>query len=264
MSRSSAYRKLWIYLAATWLISWTSWWVLVLLVRQAAWRSPSLPFVTLYALGGLGPTIAAYIAVLNTASLTEFNAHLFRWRLGIGWYLAGFGLPVLTSLLALAMSHFESIAAVLSNLSMWYRFAEFFPVMVLGGGLEELGWRGVALPELQRRFVPFRAAVIVGIVWAVWHVPLFFLPGVSQYGAHFLPFALQTMGLALVLGWLYNHTGSILLCIILHAASNSAAIAIPNGKATFVSAGAALWIVAGVLLFVVAPARGEMRQAASR
>jgi uncharacterized protein len=77
---------------------------------------------------------------------------------------------------------------------------------VLGGGLEEPGWRGFALPHLQRRYTPMVATLILGLLWGVWHVPL--------YGP--LGFVVPLV-LAFFYTWLYNRTGSVLLCILLHA-----------------------------------------------
>ena len=95
--------------------------------------------------------------------------------------------------------------------------------MILGGGLEELGWRGVAQPMLERRLSRLASAAIVGVAWALWHLPLFFIHGVSQYGANFELFAADVMGNAFLLAWIYGGTGSILVCVLFHAASNTSA-----------------------------------------
>lgn len=68
--------------------------------------------------------------------------------------------------------------------------------MIVGGGLEEPGWRGVAQPELERRWSRWRAATVVGVIWALWHLPLFHIPGVGQYGDSFPLFAASTLGQA--------------------------------------------------------------------
>ncbi|MCK2372907.1 CPBP family glutamic-type intramembrane protease, partial [Escherichia coli] len=74
-----------------------------------------------------------------------------------------------------------------------------FGMMLVGGGVEELGWRGIAQPELARRHGPLPAALVVGLVWALWHLPLFHIPGVSQYGGSFPHFAAGVFGSALLL-----------------------------------------------------------------
>src|SRR5690606_8411033 len=84
--------------------------------------------------------------------------------------------------------------------------ATFVFVAVLGGGLEEPGWRGFALPRLQERLGPLRATALLGLLWGVWHVPLYGPLGFA------VPFVL-----AFLYTPLYNRTGSVLLCVLLHA-----------------------------------------------
>jgi membrane protease YdiL (CAAX protease family) len=78
-------------------------------------------------------------------------------------------------------------------------------VVTIGGGFEEPGWRGFALPRLQLRHSPIRATLILGLVWGIWHIPL--------YGLGFV----GPICFVFFYTWLYNRTGSILLCILLHA-----------------------------------------------
>jgi len=115
--------------------------------------------------------------------------------------------------------------------------------MILGGGLEELGWRGVAQPALQRRWPPFGACLAVGALWALWHLPLFFLHGTAQYGGSFTRFAADVCANALLFGWLYAGTGSILLCVLAHAASNTASA---GGLELPEAAGVLLWLAVGL------------------
>jgi membrane protease YdiL (CAAX protease family) len=216
-------RRLKLYFAATFAISWGAWGVLILLtaVHRTAFAQPL--FMTLYLLGGLGPTLGAYIAVLATrdaSPLLEFHHRLLRWRLSPLWYVIAIGLPVALVLgSAWAAAVTDPLYAGSLHLRPWYAYALLFFVMILGGGLEELGWRGVALPETQRP--PLIAALFVGLVWAIWHLPLFYIPVAGQYGADFAIFAIGVMGNALLLAWLYGRTESILLCVFLHASFNA-------------------------------------------
>lgn len=98
----------------------------------------------------------------------------------------------------------------------------FLLVIFFGGPLiEELGWRGFVLPRLQNKLNPIFSSLILGVIWACWHLPLFFFPGTSQYGCPFVIFIIQCIGLAMLFTWVYNQTdGSLLLSIILHASWN--------------------------------------------
>jgi membrane protease YdiL (CAAX protease family) len=212
-----------LYLVATFTISWLAWGTLIALtdVRWTAYGRPL--FMALYVLGGLGPTIAAYIAMLATreqSPLSEFHARLFSWRWR--WSAIALGLPVILVLASAGIASIADPAYVATlHLRPWYAFVPAFFVMILGGGLEELGWRGVAQPEAEYRAAPLLAGLFVGLIWAAWHLPLFYLPGVGQYGTNFPIFAVGVIGNALLLAWLYGRTKSILACIIFHASFNA-------------------------------------------
>jgi membrane protease YdiL (CAAX protease family) len=144
----------------------------------------------------------------------------------------------------------------------WYMFFPLLLVMIAGGGLEELGWRGVAQPEMERGFRRPAAAVVVGLIWSLWHLPLFFLPGVRQYGANFPLFAIGLVGGALILAWLYGRTESILLCILFHAGWNAVAAlgaATPSDPSRLAVLDACLRVGIGALLLVVGSALPNKR-----
>jgi membrane protease YdiL (CAAX protease family) len=218
-------RRLGIFVGTSFGVSWAAWGSLVPLARARTVTHGQPPFMFLYMLGGLGPTIAAYTAVLATSaqgSVAEFHGRLLRWRLTGWWYLAALGIPVALAMgpISLEAQLDQGLRGMLS-VQPWYRFLPLFALMIAGGGLEELGWRGIAQPELERGIGRARAALLIGLVWIVWHVPLFFIPGVSQSRMCFPVFAVNIIGAAQILAWLYSRTSSILLCIFFHAASNA-------------------------------------------
>lgn len=109
--------------------------------------------------------------------------------------------------------------------------AEFVRIAFLGGPLgEELGWRGFALPRLQLQRTAFDASVVLGVIWGLWHVPLYFVPGTGQFetvsGGMSTAFAIGafvvwTVGLSILFTWLFNETkGSLLVLILFHASVN--------------------------------------------
>lgn len=219
-------------------------------------------FMLLYMLGGLGPTIAAYVAVLLTPShspLREFHSRLFRWRIAVRWYVIAFALPVGLALAPVGVAIFvdPNFPRTLS-VQPWYMLIPLFFVMVAGGGLEELGWRGIAQPEMERTVCRPVAAVLVGVIWSIWHLPLFVLPGVGQYGTSFGVFTIGVVGGALILAWLYGRTESILLCILFHAGWNAVAalgLAIPSDRRLLAVLDACLRVLVGALVLAVSRRR---------
>jgi membrane protease YdiL (CAAX protease family) len=256
------------YLASTFCITWTCWWVLVLLTHTGtmAYGFGRPLFLIIYMIGGLGPTIAAYAAVRATRAqlpLKEFNARLFRWRVAWWWYVLVLALPVALALASLALASLVDPHTQFSSglpVHPWYMFFSLFPVMILGGGLEELGWRGVAQPEMERFVDRPAAAVMVGLIWAVWHLPLFFLPGVSQYGTNFFAFLIGVVGNALILAWIYGRTRSILLCIFFHASYNATAalgLGVPVGKGWLSTLNVCSGMLSGALLLAFASVKSD-------
>jgi len=95
-------------------------------------------------------------------------------------------------------------------------FVPVFALTVTGGGLEEIGWRGFLLPGFERR-LPFAAAVlIVGVIWSLWHIPLWFIVGTSNSTFSFPYFALFCLTNGCVLGALRKISGSVLPCVLFH------------------------------------------------
>ncbi|MBE2240931.1 MAG: CPBP family intramembrane metalloprotease [Caldilineaceae bacterium] len=86
---------------------------------------------------------------------------------------------------------------------------------------EETAWRGFALPRLQSRYSALNASLILGILWGIWHLPLWFIPDSFQSTLPFGGFVLATVAMSIITTWVFNHThGSVLLAAILHAATD--------------------------------------------
>ena len=96
---------------------------------------------------------------------------------------------------------------------------------------EEIGWRGYALPHLAREFGLSRASIMVGIIWAFWHLPLFFIPGSDTYHQSFVVALLAITPLSVAMAWLYwRGNGSLLLTMLMHAAVNNTTTIVPSAS----------------------------------
>ena len=88
--------------------------------------------------------------------------------------------------------------------------------------MEEIGWRGFALPILQRRLAPFWAGLVLGVIWAVWHLPAFLLSGTPQAAWGFMPFFSGSVACSVILTPFFNDArGSILLAMLFHFQMNN-------------------------------------------
>lgn len=202
------------YLALTFLASWLPSAVMLL---QGAF---SLPLVILQ---GSGPLVAAAaLTYRETGSLRPLWARITRWRTSIRWYAMALVLPVVLLGVALAGLVILGGPGVPAGTPPWLTVPLLFLfVLLLGGGQEEPGWRGFGLPLLQRRYGALTASLLLGAIWAVWHLPLFVIPGSPQAELSFLPYAVMALALSVVFTSMYNATaGSVPVVMVLHAMVN--------------------------------------------
>lgn len=93
--------------------------------------------------------------------------------------------------------------------------------LLLGGGLEEAGWRGYLLPCFYRKHGIVISSIIVSIIWVLWHLPYFLIPGSMQTGESFLSYAIIGMITGFILAAIYLLTRSVLLCMLFHSWQNT-------------------------------------------
>jgi len=198
---------------------------------------------------------------------------VLHWRVSARWYLFAAGYTIGIKLTA-ALLHRVTTGAWprFGNLS-WHMIPLAIAISTPVQAGEEIGWRGYALPGLAERFGLARASLLLGLIWALWHLPLFFVRWADIYGQSFPLFALQVVALSVAFAWLWAKTNqSLLLPMLLHAAVNNSKDIVPSavqGAAnTFGFDGspmawltlAALWACAA--FFLAWMARTESRRAA--
>lgn len=135
------------------------------------------PSNLLYILAVYAPAIAAFILIWRYYGLSGLGSYLRRltlWRMPLAWWLfLVFGTPALFYL----ASAITGTIADPFPFNPWYTVMPALLLMLVLGPVEEFGWRGLALPLLQRRFTPFGASLIIGIIWGMWHLPAFLIGG---------------------------------------------------------------------------------------
>jgi uncharacterized protein len=178
---------------------------------------------------------------------------LVDWQVSARWYLFAIGYMAAVKL-AVAVTHRAALGEwPRFGDQPWYlMFAAALGSTLIGGQAgEETGWRGFLLPELARRFGLPAAGILVGVVWALWHLPLFYSSVADTFGQSFPLYLMQVTALSVAMTWLCVRTrGSLVPVMLLHAAVNNTKDIVPSAGSSPVSwlTVAALWIGAGWFL----------------
>jgi len=171
--------------------------------------------------------LAAFImtgAIEGRAGVGRFLRRFVLWRVGLRWYLFAFvGIPVIAVLSVVVIPGVLGSFQGLGSLAPLSLLGVFVYVLFLGGALgEEPGWRGFALPRLQSVHGPLLGTLILGPLWALWHLPLFLTPWNELTAFNVVVFVLATTCLAIMYTWVFNNTkGSVLMAILIHASFNA-------------------------------------------
>lgn len=214
-------KKTGLYLLITFIITYGSWFTVSFMLGQ---ESLNGPLFIIYILGGFGPTISAFIIKLFWGDKIEFKnfvKQIIQVKVNVGWYVFILVAPLVQTFFPYFINSIITGKQQLLVLQPVYMLLAMIPVMIIGGGLEELGWRGVLLPELLKKQSVLVSTIIVSIIWSIWHIPLWFIKGVSQYGSNFVEFAFAIIGFSMLLSIIYIKTESIFMCILFHSLSNS-------------------------------------------
>jgi membrane protease YdiL (CAAX protease family) len=202
------------FLLYTFSITWLSWLIIIIGNKYFNFLLYGEPLFWIpYAIGGLAPAISSYIIYrqFNEDFIPEsFVKYVFGrkvdekawlifglftiWRLLMIWIAFGINRPI-------------SILSIIINL----------PLLILLGGLEELGWRGILQPQLEKIINYLLSILVVGTIWSIWHLPLWFIKGTVQSS---FPFGLYLFsGIILTASFtsLYKYTNNLFLCVLSHA-----------------------------------------------
>lgn len=216
----------------------------------------------LFWVAGFAPTIVATILTFAKQKWQGVK-QLFRikWRSKPIWYLIALLATPLTLLLALGINillggslprYVDAIHMIKSIDDLPMVIIIFLYIFFFTAVGEEFGWRAYALPRLQMTFSPFFASLILGVVWGLWHLPLFGILGDFHQQLPISWFILQVLGTTFIFTWLYNQTnGNIMISLIFHTSTNFSIALLPimpldnNGSLT------PLWIAVGLLWIMV-------------
>lgn len=183
------------------------------------------PYVT-----GTGPSLAGLLMTLflyGIPGIRRMAIQLTPWSVGRAWAVLAVCLllPVVVIVLPMGILAALGVSVPTPSLSgTRYLYSAVVGGGFIGAGLfEELGWRGFALPHLQRRYSALGSSVLIGLVWAFWHLPNFVIPSEPPPWLHVLAYVLLVMAFSVLFTWAYNSTGgSLFTVVVLHGALNAA------------------------------------------
>jgi membrane protease YdiL (CAAX protease family) len=245
-----ARHELVIFFLLAYLLSWYPWFLAL-----AHGRTPGP--------NPLGPFVAALIVtglVEGWPGIRSLLGRIVRARIGLRWYAVIFGLPVLLCALAVAIMAVLGQAISLPGAAAWRELPDRFLFIFLFIGLgEEPGWRGFALPRLQKKYSPLIASFILAPLWALWHLPLMG----NEFSLPVIPaFLISLLGGTLIQTWLFNRTkGSVFAQMLFHATVNTvgAGLVFPLFKGSwftqFWCIYATLWLATGIGTLLISSPR---------
>jgi membrane protease YdiL (CAAX protease family) len=255
--------NLFAFFLLTFTLTWLAW---VLPARLAPASNGFFgPGGPVFLLGVVAPALVAVALTFwrdGRPGVERMLARIGRWQVPARYYVFALGFMA-ASKLAAALVHRAATGA-------WPQFGDTPWLLMLGAILvstwvqagEEIGWRGYALPRLAARLGLGSASILLGVIWAVWHLPLFLLPGTGSTGQSFPLYLLHVTALSVAMAWLYWKTdGSLLLVMVMHASVNNTTgivpAAVPGATNAFTFSGSLVgwatvgvaWIIAAVLLY---------------
>jgi len=215
------------------------------------------------------PAVAAVVVaglVLGRPALRDLGSRLVRWRVGWRWYAvvllgpAVFSVAVAAIYSALGGSWAVAVPPALVDTPILL-LPLFLLIYAFTDGIgEELAWRGFALPRLLARYAPVVASLILGVIWAAWHLPLLWTDTAAMSGQPiWLPFA-DITAKSVLFTWVFLHTrGSVLIAILFHASTNLFLVSPSQTSAGDASlpvlAAAAKWVL---VLVIIGLTRGTL------
>jgi membrane protease YdiL (CAAX protease family) len=262
-ARTRSLRSMGLYLLVAFVMAWVLW-LLGWLITQ---HKLSLPLFPVLVVGSFGPFVGALVVTLTEGgprNALRFFARAFHPRMGWAVFLVAFFLlPVLAVIVELVHAHFAQGAPhftmTLRNAPLDYVF-----LFLIGGTLaEEYGW-SLLSDRLDSVLSLKPATFVLGVIWALWHVPLFFIVtrGAIQGYTPFYIFLIATVALRFLFAWAYHRGGkSVLSNMLFHTASNMAYSIVALAPSPDDMSTGRLWlfavlnIVAAALLWGVAPPR---------
>lgn len=230
-------------------------WVLFTIFHPKQPTSLTDPSVLFWALvlvpTAIGPTVAAFLMTAITEGKPGVKAlwrRFWNCNLSLRWLLVALlGLEVLRLVtnLVVRMIDGQPYPIVDTSNPFWMTIPLFLASFISSGMGEEFGWRGYVLPRLQVKWNALTSSIVLGLLWAAWHIPAFIIPNISPlYQRNFWEWLPMVLLNTFIFTWIFNNSkGSVLAAALLHASMNTSVVDLP----TYTS----MWYYYGIVLLAV-------------
>jgi uncharacterized protein len=245
-----------IFILLTYLLSWGL--MGLFIAQHRGWISAPIPFEPFLILGSWFPNIAAFLVIAfvlkQKGGIRQLLRGWLKFKVPAFWYLVAIT-PVVFAVLSMFIYKLlygvnPVSEIVFDPLSM---LALLIISTVTGATGEELGWRGFALPRLQMRMSALNASLVLGVIWTLWHLPLWFA-GLGYEKIPFAAYAIMVMSYTVLITWACNNTrGSMVIVTLFHLMMN-VAMNILEIRAYFVYALLVL-VITVVVVFLYGPSK---------
>lgn len=253
------------YFVLAYAITWA--FELPLAAASQGWIESDVPFGIHY-LGGFGPMLAALIVtaiIQGRSGIRDLFSGLLKWRVGAGWILFSFLSPF--AMFALAAVAMRATSGVWPDLSLLGE-VDYLPYLGIVGAVilwlltwgmgEEVGWRGFALPRLQRHRSALAATIVLGVIHAFWHLPAFFYKDAYKamgLAAGLPMLVISVVAAAILFTWIYNSTrGSLLMVTVFHALFDWLSVSKAGGALAPAVMSGVVWVLAVLVVVIYKPA----------
>jgi len=210
------------YFICTYAISWLGALILIAPKLLRGQHLEKMDGIQMFPIMIIGPAVSGVLFTSMTEGRKGLRNLWFRikkWRVSIKWYLFAILTPLCLVLVTLVLMQ-RIISPSFGPNFFVFGFLFGIPAVIL----EEVGWTGFALPHLRLKRDLLVSGIILGSLWALWHIPVIdFLGSASPHGSYlvlfFLSFSSILMAMRLLMSWVYSNSNSILLAQFMHAMS---------------------------------------------
>lgn len=222
---------------------------------------PNKAWSLVWFLGAFSPTISAIFVSWVIGGVNQVKQLLSgfkRWKVNFFWYFAASFLFLGPLLIAVIYGLLGNpVTGLRLGITIPMLLGQIFFQMFSGPISEEAGWRGFALPHLQKKFSALVSSLILGVIWTCWHIPLFFLTGATQMTIPFPIYMVLVVTQTIYATWLYNNTkGSLIITTLAHFSFNltgtliTGLVSLMPPMLFYMTAGPSLFVIVIVVIFV--------------